>query len=164
MAYAGAPRGHETVHQAISDPVVRAWVEQWWDDAARHLSLPAVEVAVYRAELLDRYANPRIRHRLEQIAVDGSQKLPVRILPTVNADLAVGRAPTGAARVLAAWVRHLRDSPNEVVDVAGAEFTALAGGELATAVPLVLGRLGSGDKRLVASVTELVHDLEREAS
>ena len=40
MAYAATIRGHETVEQAISDPVVRGWVEQWWDDAARHLPLP----------------------------------------------------------------------------------------------------------------------------
>ena len=108
MAYAGTMRGHETVEQAISDPVVRGWVEQWWDDAARHLPLPAEEIAAYRAALLERYANPRIRHLLRQIAADGSQKVPIRILPTVRADLAEGRVPTGAARVLAAWVCHLR--------------------------------------------------------
>ena len=57
-------RGHETVAEAIADPVVRGWVEQWWDDAARHLPLPAEEIAAYRAALLERFANPRIRHLL----------------------------------------------------------------------------------------------------
>ena len=41
MAYAGTIRGHDTVAQAIADPVVRGWVDEWWDDAARHLPLPA---------------------------------------------------------------------------------------------------------------------------
>ena len=98
MAYAGGLRGHETVAEAIADPVVRDWVEQWWDDAAQHLTrlrLPAAEIADYRAALLERYANPRIRHLLAQIAADGSQKVPVRILPVLHASLNAGHVPDG---------------------------------------------------------------------
>jgi fructuronate reductase len=159
MAYAGSIRGHETVQEAVSDPVVRGWVEQWWDDAARHLPLPREEIASYRAALLERYANPRIRHLLRQIAVDGSQKVPIRILPTVRADLAEGRVPTGAARVLAAWVCHLRGLGAPVADVAGEEFTALAAGDLDDAVGRVLTRLGADDQRLRAAVTTLAREL-----
>ena len=158
MAYAGTLRGHETVEQAISDPVVRRWVEQWWDDAGRHLPLPPEEIAAYRTALLERYANPRIRHLLRQIAADGSQKVPIRILPTVRADLAQGQVPTGAARVLAAWVCHLR-GPGPLADVAADEFTALAAGELDDAVGNVLARLGADDARLHAAVTTLAREL-----
>ncbi len=159
MAYAGALRGHETVAQAVADPVVRGWVEQWWDDAARHLPLPPEEIAAYRAALLARYANPRIRHLLRQIAADGSQKVPIRILPTVRADLARGRVPTGAARVLAAWVCHLRGQGAPVADVAAEELTALAAGGLDEAVRRVLGRLGTDDARLLAEVRALAREL-----
>jgi fructuronate reductase len=159
MAYAATLRGHDTVEQAISDPVVRGWVEQWWDDAARHLPLPAEEIDAYRAALLERYANPRIRHLLRQIAADGSQKVPIRILPTVRAELGQGRVPTGAARVLAAWVCHLRGQGAPVNDVAAEEFTALAAGELADAVRRVLGRLDADDDRLRAEVTALAREL-----
>jgi fructuronate reductase len=159
MAYAATLRGHDTVEQAISDPVVRGWVEQWWDDAARHLPLPAEEIEAYRAALLQRYANPRIRHLLRQIAADGSQKVPIRILPTVRAELGQGRVPTGAARVLAAWVCHLRGQGAPVNDVAAEEFTALAAGELADAVRRVLGRLDADDDRLRAEVTALAREL-----
>jgi fructuronate reductase len=159
MAYAATLRGHDTVEQAISDPVVRGWVEQWWDDAARHLPLPAEEIDAYRAALLQRYANPRIRHLLRQIAADGSQKVPIRILPTVRAELGQGRVPTGAARVLAAWVCHLRGQGAPVNDVAAEEFTALAAGELADAVRRVLGRLDADGDRLRAEVTALARKL-----
>lgn len=159
MAYAGTLRGHETVEQAIADPVVRDWVEQWWDDAARHLPLPPEEIAAYRKALLERYANPRIRHLLRQIAADGSQKVPIRILPTVRADLADGRVPTGAARVLAAWVCHLRGRSAPVADVAGEELVALAAGDLEDAVGRVLSRLGVSDPRLTAEVTALAREL-----
>ncbi len=159
MAYAGTLRGHETVEQAIGDPVVRGWVEQWWDDAARHLPLPAEEITAYRAALLERYANPRIRHLLRQIAADGSQKVPIRILPTVRADLADGRVPTGAARVLAAWVCHLRGQGAPVADVAAEEFVALAAGDLEDVVGRVLARLDVTDARLAAAVTALAGEL-----
>jgi fructuronate reductase len=154
-------RGHETVHEAVSDPVLRDWVEQWWDDAARHLPLPAAEIAAYRAALLERYANPRIRDLLARIAADGSQKVPIRILPTVRAGLAAGHVPTGAARVLAAWVCHLRGHGAPVADVAADEFTALAAGDLADAVGRVLARLGVADERLRAAVTALARGLIR---
>jgi fructuronate reductase len=159
MAYAGTLRGHETVEQAIGDPVVRGWVEQWWEDAARHLPLPPEEITAYRAALLERYANPRIRHLLRQIAADGSQKVPIRILPTVRAELADGRVPTGAARVLAAWVCHLRGRGAPVADVAAEELTALAAGGLDDAVRRVLARLGVEDARLDTAVTGLAREL-----
>jgi fructuronate reductase len=159
MAYAGTLRGHETVEQAIADPVVHGWVEQWWDDAARHLPLPSEEIAAYRAALLERYANPRIRHLLRQIAADGSQKVPIRILPTVRAELARGQVPTGAARVLAAWICHLRGQGAPIADVAAEEFTALAAGDLDDAVGRVLARLGADDARLTAVVTASAREL-----
>jgi fructuronate reductase len=159
MAYAGTLRGHDTVQEAVSDTVVRSWVEQWWDDAAQHLPLPPEEIAAYRTALLDRYANPRIRHLLRQIAADGSQKVPIRILPTVRADLARGAVPTGAARVLAAWACHLRGHGAPVADVAAEEFIALAAGELDGAVDRVLARLDVSDERLHAAVTALAREL-----
>ena len=102
LAYAGHVRGHETVAEAIADPVVRGWVEQWWDEAAAHLTLPPSDVAAYREALLERFANPRIRHLLAQIAADGSQKIPVRILPD-----AAGRAGRrrGSRRARPGWSR-----------------------------------------------------------
>ena len=88
--------GHETVAEAIADPDVASWVEEWWDAAAPHLTLPDDEVAAYRQALLDRFANPNIRHLLAQIAADGSQKVPIRALPVLRAELEDGRVPAGA--------------------------------------------------------------------
>ena len=165
MAYAGSLRGHETVAEAIADPVVRGWVEQWWDVAAAHLPLPAAEIADYRAALLERYANPRIRHLLRQIAADGSQKVPVRVWPALHASLHAGQVPEGAYRILAAWVVHLRGHGAPVTDVAAGELTALAGGDLHEAVRRVLTRIAVGrddgnDERVHAAVVRLANELE----
>jgi fructuronate reductase len=154
MAYAGPLLGHETVADAIADPVVRWWVEEWWDAAAPHVELPAVDVAAYRQALLDRYSNPQIRHLLGQIAADGSQKVPIRALPVVRAELAQDRVASGATRIVAAWMAHLRGLGAPVADSAAAEVAALAQGDPDAAVPAVLGWLGldSGQVRRVAPV------------
>ncbi|MFC6345357.1 mannitol dehydrogenase family protein, partial [Nocardioides hankookensis] len=99
LAYAGLLRGHETVEQAIGDPVLHGWVEEWWDEASRRLPQDPAETRAYRAALLERFANPAIRHLLTQIAMDGPQKIPARILPSLRAERAAGRLPTGSTRV-----------------------------------------------------------------
>jgi len=70
-------------------------VETFWDEASRHLTLPASDIANYRAALLTRFSNPRMSDQLARIAADGSAKLPVRTLPTLCAERSAGRIPIG---------------------------------------------------------------------
>lgn len=160
LAYAATILGHETVADAIADPRCQAWVEQWWDEACSHLPLRGAELLAYREALLDRYRNPNIRHALAQIASDGSLKLPVRIVPTLRAELAAGRVPEGAARAVAAWVLHLRGLGAPVKDVNAAAVLPLAEGSLDDTIAGVLGYLGlSGEPELAASVRRLADEL-----
>ena len=122
LAYAGSARGHQTIAEAVGDPVCRGWLDQWWDEAVRHVPLPGAELVAYRAALLERFANPRIRHTLAQIAADGSQKVPIRVLPVLRAEVAEGRIPPGAVRILAAWIAHLRGAGAPVSDAGAAPF------------------------------------------
>lgn len=126
MAYAGQLRGHATVAEAIGDPVCRGWVDEFWDEAARHLTTPGLDVPGYREALLDRFSNPRIAHNLAQIAMDGSTKLQMRAVPVLKAERAAGRPGTAAARAIAAWVAYL-DGRAEVAD-ARAELVSEANG------------------------------------
>jgi len=160
LAYAATILGHQTVDEAIADPRCLAWVEQWWDEACAHLPLPADELAAYRQALLARYRNPNIRHALAQIASDGSLKLPVRIVPTLRAELAAGRTPAGADRAVAAWVWHLRGLGAPVKDVNSAQVLPLVGGSLSEAVTAVLAYLGlAGEDGLADLVLGLAEEL-----
>jgi fructuronate reductase len=155
LAYAGSILGHQTVAEAVADETCRGWLEEWWSEASRHLDLPEADVAAYRRALLDRFANPRMHHRLDQIAADGSQKLPVRILPTLRQERAAGRLPHGAVRVLAAWVCHLHGAGAPVNDARADQVVPLAAGPLPEAVPRVLAALDpalADDEDLVAAV------------
>jgi fructuronate reductase len=107
IAYLGLFHGHETVDQAIADPRIAAVVDALMIEAAATLpAVPGLDPAHYAADLKQRFANSALQHRLAQIAMDGTQKLPQRLLGTI-ADLhASGIAPAAAATGVAAWLRH----------------------------------------------------------
>jgi fructuronate reductase len=169
LAYAGSIRGHVTVADAIADDTCRVWVEQWWTSAMRQLT-PSLtppltqsqpDLDAYRCALLTRFANSRIRHQLAQIAADGSQKLPIRILPVLRAERAEGRIPLAATRILASWICHLRGMGAPVSDVRAATVVAKASGPTPTAARRVLGELDPAlgdDEAVVAAVVDQVHE------
>jgi len=162
LAYTGLLRGHRTVAEAVTDDTCRQWMHQWWSEASCHLALPSDDVAAYQSALLDRFANPRIHHPLDQIATDGSQKLPVRIVPVLRSERAAGRLPQGAVRTLGAWVCYLRGAAGAVSDVRASDLTALADGPLPVAVPRLLGALDlvlAGDGDLLAAVQDNTEEL-----
>ena len=103
LAYVGGLRGHETVDQAMGDEVCTALVTSWWEDAEAQIDLPAQETATYAQDLLARYSNTSVQHRLAQIAGDGSQKLPIRIAPVLLATRAAGGRGTAGVTTLAAY-------------------------------------------------------------
>ena len=154
LAYAGPTRGHATVSEALADPVCSEWVEQWWDEACRHLALPTEELTAYREALRERFANPAIRHQLSQIQADGSQKLPIRVLPVIARERANGIVPYGGVVALAGWLLHLR-SDDAVSDPRAAELTEL--------VRRDCGSTESAVRRLLAAIapqTGLADDAE----
>jgi fructuronate reductase len=108
LAYAGLNRGHQTVAEAIGDAELLAQVEAFWDTACEHLSqhpaAGALDLPAYRAALLERFRNGRIRHNLAQIANDGATKLRVRIAPTASATANAGAAPAFAIGNWVKWI------------------------------------------------------------
>jgi len=122
LAELGRLRGHATVSEAIDDPVCAEHVDAVWDAAAAHL--PAdVDPAAYRAALAARFRNPRIVHRLDQIATDSSVKLAARIAPVARLDLAGGGEALAAAGAIAAWIAAVRRC-TPVPDARGAGIDA----------------------------------------
>ncbi|OIQ44780.1 MAG: mannitol dehydrogenase [Roseobacter sp. MedPE-SW] len=121
LAYLGYLTGHETISDAMADARVAAFVEQLWQtEIAPTLTPPdGVSLCQYAEALASRYANPRIRHLTWQIAMDGSQKLPQRILGTVQDALTAGHPCPGLVLAVAAWMRYVGgiDENGHVIDV-----------------------------------------------
>lgn len=108
IAYMGLARGYEFVDQAIADPAIAATVTALMQEAASTLPpMPGFDPAECARALLARFVNPALEHRLAQIAMDGSQKLPQRLVQTVADRLAAGYEAPAAARGIAAWMAHL---------------------------------------------------------
>ncbi|MCG5481334.1 MAG: mannitol dehydrogenase family protein [Ensifer alkalisoli] len=135
LAYLGYLSGHETISDTVADPVFAAFVRHLWShEIVRVLEAPpGVDLGAYTESLFERYANPAIRHRTWQIAMDGSQKLPQRILGTVMENLAAGRVPQGLVLAIAAWMRYVggldeKGEPIDVRDPLAAELRALSDG------------------------------------
>ncbi len=109
LAYLGYLAGYETISDTVADPAFAALCEALWHDEILP-TLPEPEgedLAAYTAALLTRYRNPAIRHRTWQIAMDGSQKLPQRLLGTIRDNLVAGHVPHGLCLAVAGWMRYV---------------------------------------------------------
>lgn len=128
LAYLGCLAGRETIADAMADPDLAGFVEGLMGDAAATLSLPpGTDVDGYRRSLLERFRNRALRHRTAQIAMDGSQKLPQRLLGTMRDRLAAGLAIDRHALAVVAWMRYVT-GPDPVNDPLAATFSAIAKG------------------------------------
>jgi len=120
LAYTGYLAGHETIAETVADPVFASYVRRLWSEIMPAVHAPeGVSLTDYADALFDRYANPCIRHRTWQIAMDGSQKLPQRILGSLAANIAAGRPSPALCLAVAAWMRYVGgvDEKGQSIDV-----------------------------------------------
>lgn len=107
LAYLGYLAGHETIPEAVADSALRGYVQALWREIVPMVPAPTgVDLNDYTAALLARFGNSAIRHRTWQIAMDGSQKLPQRLLTTIRERLAAGLPIPCLALAVAAWIRY----------------------------------------------------------
>ncbi|WP_152047547.1 mannitol dehydrogenase family protein [Aureimonas psammosilenae] len=121
LAYLGYLAGHETVADAMGAPGFEALLRGLMrDEASPTLApLPGFDLSAYRDQLLARFRNPALRHRTWQIAMDGSQKLPQRLLGTIRDRLAANQPFDRLALGVAAWMVYVRgvDEKGNAIDV-----------------------------------------------
>lgn len=119
IAYLGGLAGIDYVHEVVASADGRRFTETLWDEAQSTLAPPpGLDVTAYRRELMARrFANSALQHRTRQIAMDGSQKLPQRLLGTIAARAGKGEASPALTLAVAAWMRW-----QSGVDDAGAAF------------------------------------------
>jgi fructuronate reductase len=125
MAYLGLRRGHRFVHEAIADPVIHAVVERLMRHEAAPTLDPAFDAPAYADALLVRFANSALPHRLLQIAMDGSQKIPQRWLAVLAWHQRCGRRCPAILEALAAWIIHVRGDGAPVDDPLAERLAAL---------------------------------------
>lgn len=124
LAYGGLALGLTTVADAIADARLAALTRGVMREAAPTVPLPQAELADYAEALIARFENPALVHQTAQIAQDGSQKVPLRLVAPL-ADLAATGATAPAIELaIALWVRHTVGGP--MSDPMAAELAAIA--------------------------------------
>jgi fructuronate reductase len=121
LAYLGYLAGYGTVAETMADPDFAGLVRGLMDEEVTPTLRvpPGADLAAYKAALIERFRNSALRHRTWQICMDGSQKLPQRLLGTVRDRLEAGAPFPRLALGVAAWMRYVtgRDESGQAIDV-----------------------------------------------
>jgi fructuronate reductase len=109
FAYLGFLAGFQFIYEVAAQPAFVAWMRRFMADEVSPALVPphGIDLVAYRDELVRRFANPALPHRTQQVAMDGSQKLPQRILATVRDNLAANRSVELSALAVAGWMRYV---------------------------------------------------------
>ena len=171
IAYLGYLSRATTVADAMDLPGMADYVARLMLEILPTLHVPdGFDAVGYCAALIKRFCNPALKHRTWQIAMDGSQKLPQRLLGTMRDRLAAGADIECLGLGVAAWMVYVTgvDLHGDAIDVrdplakdlrtladaAGRDAARLTAALLG--VEAVFGRDLPGDARFVAAVTEAV--------
>ncbi|AYY15053.1 mannitol dehydrogenase family protein [Actinobacteria bacterium YIM 96077] len=176
VAYLGVLMGHDTIAEAVADERIRGAVLRLLNDDQIPTVTPPpdVDLSSYRDEVLHRFANPALGHRTAQVAMDGSKKLPQRLLGALRQRRADGALPRYGALLIAAWMRALsaERADGSIADVGDPEGDTVRR-LLASArndheavrdvlgIRSVFGPDLSGDEELVEAVAEFYTALGR---
>lgn len=121
LAYLGYLAGYECISDCMQDPnYQKAALALMLNEQAKTLDLPpTVDLTQYAYSLIERYKNQHIKHRTWQIAMDGSQKLPPRMLTSIQHHLENGSSFDLLALGVAAWMRYVGgiDEQGDGIDV-----------------------------------------------
>ena len=180
MSYLGYLAGHETIADCMKDAALAHFVSHLMNaEVTSTLAVPpGTDVSAYKQALLARFRNPGLRHRTWQIAMDGSQKLPQRLLGTIRDRLKAGESIDGLALGVAAWMRYvtgidekggaidvrdpLKDELRARADAAGLDAQRLVPALLA--IEKIFGRDLPANPRFTTAVTAALDSLIRRGS
>ena len=133
LAYFGHLLGHEYVHEAAQDPLLRAFVRAYMDEEATPTlaPVPGVDLDDYKRTLIERFSNEGVRDTVARLAAESSDRIPKWLVPVIRVQLETGGQVRLSAAVVASWARYAEGTdeqgrPIEVVDRLRDEVTELA--------------------------------------
>ncbi|GKX51475.1 D-mannonate oxidoreductase [Budvicia aquatica] len=120
LAYLGYLAGYQHINDCMTDASYRAAAHHLMlKEQAPTLSVDNVDLAAYADRLIERYSNPSLKHRTWQIAMDGTQKLPQRMLDSSRWHLAHNSNFDCLALGVAGWMRYIGgvDDNQQPIDI-----------------------------------------------
>lgn len=132
LAYLGALANYQTIADTIRDDMLReAVLNLMLSEQAPTLNMPQdTDLNAYAQQLIARFSNPALHHRVRQIACDGSQKLPQRLLDPLRQRLAAGEDCRHLLLGVAGWMRYVQGVDEQgnawpVVDPLAEQYQAI---------------------------------------
>ena len=108
LTYFGYLVGYRYAHEALADARIAELLRRYMErEGTPSLEpVPGVDLPAYRAQLIERFANPEIRDTLARLCAETSDRIPKWLLPVVRHDLEAGIPVPYAAAVVASWARY----------------------------------------------------------
>lgn len=109
MAYTGYLSGFQYISEVMEQPAFVNLIKTYMArEAGETIVAPAgFDIEAYKQQLRERFSNKALKHRTWQIAMDGSQKLPQRLLETLREQLAGNGHIDIICLGVAAWIRYV---------------------------------------------------------
>jgi len=178
LAYIGCLEGHEFIHEALSDDSVAAFIRHLMKkEVLSTLSVPdGFDIAEYIGSILARFRNASMPYRTAQVAMDGSQKLPQRLIASAIDRMDAGQSVSAISLAIAAWIRYVSGEDEHGLrrvldDPMGYQLANLPSSTTNSASDVVDAALGLADifepraasssvfrNSLVASLESIVHN------
>ena len=178
LAYLGYLAGYQHINDCMQDDNYRrAALALMLDEQAPTLKVQGVDLSHYASLLIDRYCNPALKHRTWQIAMDGSQKLPQRMLDSVRWHLAHQHDFTLLALGVAGWMRYVGgvDDAGQAIEICDPLLPVIQQAVAASAdgearvkallgIEAIFGRELPQEARFVSAVTRAYVALQRQGA
>jgi mannitol 2-dehydrogenase len=133
IAYFGYLAGYRFAHEAMTDPLIRAFARGYMDDDGTPtlLPVPGIDLDAYKDKLMERFSNPEVRDTLARLCADTSNRIPKWLVPVIQDNLANGGNVTFSAAIIASWARYAEGideegEPIEIVDQLASTLTERA--------------------------------------
>lgn len=133
IAYPAALLGYHFVHDAMADPLVRGFLDklEYEEIIPTVPEIPGVPFERYLENVIERFSNPVVGDTVDRLCLDGSNRQPKFILPTLSDRLAAGASVSGLALEVAFWCRYCAATADDgskitIVDERADNLTATA--------------------------------------
>ena len=170
MAYLGAMQGFEFIHEILEDPLMRRFVMRYMETISPAVPpVPGIDLAEYKATLMERFSNPTIRDQVARVCAEGSSKLPKFVLPVFPKLEQGGQDSRLVSLTVASWLHFFRRSEQggakvAVVDECAAQLAQAVEGHgsdprPALAIRSIFGEQLPANPRFVSEVQQAMESL-----
>lgn len=133
IAYPGGLKGIEFVHETMADPDILAFLDRVETEEIIPIvpPVPGQNLTAYKELIISRFSNPEVADTERRLCLDGYNRQPKFIVPSIRDNLRIGRLPKGLILLSALWCRYCfgEDEKGQVIapnDPNWTELTALS--------------------------------------